>query len=91
MHGQKNITILILFLLSTRSLPSYLFPSGFPTKRRHVFRFFLIHSACPAQLVLFNWIALIATRGSSVVKVLFYKSESCWFDPSWCNWNFSLT
>ena len=29
-------------------------------------------------------------RGSSVVKVLCYKSEGRWFDPSWCHWNFSL-
>ena len=29
-------------------------------------------------------------RGSTVVKVLCYKSEGRWFDPSWCNWNFSL-
>jgi len=26
-----------------------------------------------------------------VVKVLCYKSEGRWFDPSWCHWNFSLT
>ena len=30
-------------------------------------------------------------RGSTVVKVLCYKSEGHWFDPSWCHWNFSLT
>ena len=30
-------------------------------------------------------------RGSAVVKVLCYKSESRWFDPSWCHWKFSLT
>jgi len=24
------------------------------------------------------------------VKVLCYKSEGRWFDPSWCHWNFSL-
>ena len=30
-------------------------------------------------------------RGSTVVKVLCYKSEGRWFDPSWCLWNFSLT
>jgi len=24
-------------------------------------------------------------------KVLCYKSEGRWFDPSWCHWNFSLT
>jgi len=27
-------------------------------------------------------------RGSTVVKVLCYKSEGRWFDPSWCHWNF---
>ena len=27
-------------------------------------------------------------RGSTVVKVLCYKSEGCWFDPSWCQWIF---
>ena len=30
-------------------------------------------------------------RGSTVVKVLCYKSEGRWFDPRWCHWNFSLT
>ena len=30
-------------------------------------------------------------RGSTVVKVLCYKTGGCWFDPSWCHWNFSLT
>ena len=29
-------------------------------------------------------------RGSTVVKVLRYKPEGRWFDPSWCHWNFSL-
>jgi len=30
-------------------------------------------------------------RGSTVVKVLCYKSEGRWFDPRWFHWNFSLT
>ena len=30
-------------------------------------------------------------RGSTVVKVLCYKLEGCWFDSRWCHWNFSLT
>ena len=30
-------------------------------------------------------------RGGTVVKVLCYKSEGRLFDPSWYNWNFSLT
>jgi len=29
--------------------------------------------------------------GGTVVKVLCYKSEGRWFDPSLCHWNFSLT
>ena len=29
-------------------------------------------------------------RGSTVAKVLCYKSEGRRFDPSWCHWNFSL-
>ena len=27
-------------------------------------------------------------RGSTVVKVLWYKSDGRWFDPSWCQWIF---
>ena len=30
-------------------------------------------------------------RGSTVVKVLCYKSEGRWFDSTRCHWNFSLT
>jgi len=33
----------------------------------------------------------LGDRGSTVVKVLCYKSVGRWFDPSWCHWNFSLT
>ena len=29
--------------------------------------------------------------GSTVVKVLRYKSEGRWFDSNWCHWNFLLT
>jgi len=36
-------------------------------------------------------LAKVGDRGGRVVKVLCYKSEGRWFDPSWCNWNFSLT
>ena len=38
-------------------------------------------------LILLTW----GDRGSTVVKVLCYKSEGRWFDPRWCHWNFSLT
>ena len=33
----------------------------------------------------------IEDRGSTVVKVLCYKSKGRWFDSRWCHWNFSLT
>jgi len=32
----------------------------------------------------------VGDRGSTVVKVLCYKSEGCWFDSRWCHRNFSL-
>ena len=31
---------------------------------------------------------LCGDRGGTVVKVLCYKSEVRWFDPSWCQWIF---
>jgi len=34
---------------------------------------------------------LITYSGSTVVKVLCYKSLGRRFDPTWCQWNFSLT
>jgi len=33
----------------------------------------------------------VGDRGSTVVKVLYYKWERCWFDSRWCHRNFSLT
>jgi hypothetical protein len=38
-----------------------------------------------------NDLCLYGDSGSTVVKVLRYKSEGRWFDPRWCHWNFSLT
>jgi len=33
-------------------------------------------------------IIILGDRGSTVVKVLCYKSEGRWFGPSWCHWIF---
>jgi hypothetical protein len=33
----------------------------------------------------------IGDCGSTVVKVLCYKSEGRWFDSRWCHWIFPLT
>ena len=30
-------------------------------------------------------------HGGTAVKVLCNISEGRWFDPSWCQWNFTLT
>ena len=40
---------------------------------------------------IYSQLPSILDRGSTVVKVLCYKSEGRWFNPSWCHWNFSLT
>ena len=47
----------------------------------------------PANLALLAicFHAHLGYRGSTVVKVLCYKSEGRCFDPSWCYWNFSFT
>jgi len=38
---------------------------------------------------IFNiYYTFIGDRGGTVVKVLRYKSEGRWFDPSWCQWIF---
>ena len=44
-----------------------------------------------ANLFFYKYYGDIGDRGGTVVKVLCYKSEGHWFDPSWCHWNFSLT
>ena len=33
----------------------------------------------------------LGDRGGTVVKMLCYKSDGRWFDPSWCHWYFSFT
>ena len=69
------------------SLPPVLSPSSIlPTppislKEKFVPRFFF----------LFFILYYFGNRGSTVVKALYYKSERHWFEPNWCQWNFSLT
>ena len=36
-------------------------------------------------------VSVYGDRGGTVDKVLCSKPEGCWFYPSWCHWNFSLT
>jgi len=44
-----------------------------------------------ARIILKWYYKEMGDRGSTVVKVLCYKSEGRWFDPSWYHWNLSLT
>jgi len=39
-------------------------------------------------IIFFDSQGEVGGRGSTVVKVLCYKSEGRWFDPSWCQWIF---
>jgi len=39
-------------------------------------------------VILLYLILVKGDRGSTVVKVLYYKSEGRWLDPSWCQWIF---
>ena len=45
----------------------------------------------PDWYLLWFFSVIPGDRGSTVVKVLCYKSEGLWFDPKWCHWYFSLT
>ena len=53
-------------------------------------RYFLCHNIL--QVLGHVWLPFsVGDRGSTVVKLLCYKSEDRCFGPSWCHWNFSLT
>ena len=39
-------------------------------------------------IIIIIGIVVIGYRGSTVIKVLCYKSVGRWFDPSWCHWIF---
>ena len=41
-----------------------------------------------SKLLIYIMYRNMRDRGSAVVKVLCYKSESRWFDSKWCHWNF---
>ena len=41
--------------------------------------------------ILYYYSLQLGDSGSTVVKLLRYKSEGRWFDSSWFHWNFSLT
>jgi len=51
-------------------------------------------TVCVGVTVWFGWGGVVSgcrlkgDLGSTVVKVLCYKSKGRWFDPSWCQWIF---
>jgi len=50
--------------------------------------FLMCVCVCVCVHILYIYIYIFGDRGSTVVKVLYYKSDGRWFDPSWCQWNF---
>jgi len=46
------------------------------------------HVGVPTNIIYIYIYICIWDHGSTVVKVLCYKSEGRWFDPSWCQWIF---
>jgi len=51
---------------------------------------YILFSLCCSVYLCVNVTSATANgdRGSTVVKVLCYKSEGRWFDPIWCQWIF---
>ena len=48
-----------------------------------------LHCHFEVPLLLFTvYTCVKGDRGNTVVKVLCYKLEGRWFDPSWCQWTF---
>ena len=52
----------------------------------------LTKHVCLNEIIYIFMSAIFIYWGTAVAQWLrCYKSEGCWFDPSWCHWNFSLT
>ena len=45
-----------------------------------------VDSECDHVYIYVTCVTHNLDRGSTAVKVLCYKSEGRWFDPSWCHW-----
>jgi len=84
----KNVSLLSFPLHFPTSVCT-LFPHSYFTLYKNWANLFLI--LCSYKSWSSFCMSFIRDRGSTVVKVLCYKLEDRWFDPSWCHWNFSLT
>ena len=79
---------LLLEKMSTSSTQSYDTSDGLLAyKFSKIFFHIACRHLCCAKFTDYGklW---VYKRGSTVVKVLCYKSEGCWFDPSWRQWIF---
>ena len=65
--------------------------AGFPYLQRYLFSSVFTDKFVCAFLISPKYLFLSWDHGGTVFKVLCYKSEGRWFDPSWCHWHFSLT
>ena len=85
-HVMKHVTPLY-FMISVRAWLNNHFPGRWtgrrgPTERSPRLLKRKKHWVCVFQVS--EVLESILNRGSTVVKVLCYKSEGRWFDPNWC-------
>jgi len=52
----------------------------------HIYIYIYIYILYTIYIYIYIYINIVGDRGSTVVKLLCYKSEGRWFDPSWCLW-----
>ena len=86
-----NYTFAMTGRANTESTSSFSAKYRLAQKSLHIR--WLTHSLlCPVTFaplyILWLLQELDGDRGSTVVKVLCYKSEGHWLDPSWCQWIF---
>jgi len=82
--GKQSLNTKCVFWFFLQHLPRTRF-FIIRTERGMVKHMYWSSSRVPVILVRYEY---NLDRGSTVVKVLCYKSEGRWFDPSWCHWIF---
>jgi len=83
-----------MFLILCKFLQSHYQPTNALNKIKFVTGIEFLHvsaTGCHPQTRDMKAHSYYGDCSGTAVKVLCYKSEGRWFDPSWCDWNFSLT